>query len=309
MLGPLLLPLLLSSLAYSHGVGDDLAQQVRGHAESLKEALRKLSNNPKANRVLRRIRIHTDMCFNFNTLDDVIETVETGTQLVENVAGEIEEILEIAKGFVTGTSESLENTMELMRAIDILVPSLVLETEACSVTNVDEYEYIYSLSLIIAELSWTDGLLDKQYQKTGDVLAKVANFLYEYSNPHYPHCTGHQNIPIVKVVGPVIVDLAKLYRLLWGDTAADEMTGDQFEQKIVDNMENIPGFNSTSLDCATLRSVASKTLGNLTPGTTTEEMICRVIFIGLSISTVIIAAVHAIMKVKRKRGRRGYEVI
>jgi len=299
----LLLLLVLNTLAYSHEVGDDFAQQVRGQAESLKEALRNLSNNPRANDVLRRLKTHTDMCF--NTLDDVIDTIETGTQLVENVAEETEEILEILKGFVTGTSASLENAVKLTRAVDILVPSLVLETsETCAVTNVDEYEYIHSVSLIVSELSWTDGLLDEQYQKTGEVLAKVANFLSDYRNPHYDG-TGHQNIAIVKVVGPVIVNLAKLYRLLWEDTADEMKVDEEFGQKIADNMENIPGIKSTFLD---FHSVASRTFGKLPPGTR-EEKIYRVIFLVLSITTIIIAIVHTSIKVKRKWGRREYQVI
>ena len=229
MYTPLLLLLLLKSLPYSQG--DSLADKVRDQAESLKEALRNLSNNPKANDVLNRLKAHTGTCF--STVDDVVETIETSTHLVENVADEIDEMFEMVEIFMMGTTGSLANFVKLMRAVDVLVDKLVPEiSETCGAASVDEFQTIHSLALIIAELSWTDGLLNTQYQEAGDVLATVANFLSEYSHPHYD-CTGHQNLAIVKVVAPVIVDLANLYRLLWGNV--DQMTGDleTFGQKIM----------------------------------------------------------------------------
>ena len=96
---PLLL--FLTPLPVSHPAphqGDDLAHQARAQAESLKDALKSFSTNQKANELLGRLRNHTNTCF--NNIDDVIETIETNTKLVENVAEDIDDLLDRVELFV-----------------------------------------------------------------------------------------------------------------------------------------------------------------------------------------------------------------
>ena len=53
-----------------------------------------------------------------------------------------------------------------------------------------------------------------------------------YSNPQY-NCTDDQAIPIVRVVGPLILELAKLYRMIRGDDDDWRASEEEFGQKIV----------------------------------------------------------------------------
>ena len=85
----------------------------------------------------------------------------------------------------------------------------------------------------MAELSIED---ENDYQMASEVLTKVETILTMYSNPQY-NCTDDQAIPIVRVVGPLILELAKLYRIIRGDDDDDDDDGrtseQEFGQKIV----------------------------------------------------------------------------
>ena len=211
--------LLLNSLAVSRHVPqprEDLAHQARAQAESLKDDLKSFLINPEGNELLIS---NTNTCF--NTIDDVIETIETNTKLVEDVAEDIEDLLETVEGFVTGTSASLQNCVKLMRGVDIIIPKLVSDKNTCG--------SVHSLAEIIAELSNRD---DDHYQPVSEVLTKVENILTMYSSPQY-NCTGDEAIPIVRVVGPLILELAKLYRLIRGNDEDWRTSEKEFGQKIV----------------------------------------------------------------------------
>ena len=67
---------------------DDIIQQTRTQAESLKEDLRSMASNPRAAQILNKVFADkNNVCI--SSMEEAIEAIETSTQLFENGATEI----------------------------------------------------------------------------------------------------------------------------------------------------------------------------------------------------------------------------
>ena len=116
---------------------DDIVQQTRTQAESLKKDLRSMASNPRAAQIL--IRVFADknnVCI--NSMDDAIEAIETSTKLVENAGTEIKQLVEIIKVFEKSidTPKAVRETANILRLLDTLIPKITPATSTCGTSKV-----------------------------------------------------------------------------------------------------------------------------------------------------------------------------
>ena len=213
---------------------DDIVQQTRTQAESLKKDLRSMASNPRAAQIL--IRVFADknnVCI--NSMDDAIEAIETSAKLVENAGTEIKQLVEIIKVFEKSidTPKAVRETANILRLLDTLIPKITPATSTCGTSSADVFGSLQSLGVLVDELATKDDIYfsiqkKQSLKSSADIVFKVTNFLTQLKNTFSKFdriCTGNKeyNIEVITAMGDMMTGLADLYRELGGNTAAQEI--------------------------------------------------------------------------------------
>jgi flagellar biosynthesis chaperone FliJ len=237
----------------------DIIQQTRTQAESLKRDLRNLASTPgDAQKILNKVFTeNNDVCM--NTVEEAIQAIEASTKLVENAGTEIKQLIQAVQVFenITDTPTAVRETAKIIRILDVLIPKITPATPSsvCGPSSGDEFASLRSIGVIVDELSSkTDlyiNLQKKQNLKTSAmIVSDVANFLTQLKKSFSKFdqfCTKDKeyNIEVITAIGEMMTDLADLYRLLGGLTAAKQISkqGD-FTKKVVVSTAGISQFYS-----------------------------------------------------------------
>jgi hypothetical protein len=237
----------------------DIIQQTRTQAESLKRDLRSLASTPgEAQKILNKVFAeNNDVCM--NSVEEAIQAIEASTKLVENAGTEIKQLIQAVQVFekLTDTPTAVRETANIIRLLDVLIPKITPATpsSACGPRSGDEFASLRSIGVIVDELiSKTDlyvNLQKKQNLKTSAmIVSEVANFLTHLKKSFSKFdqfCTRDKeyNIEVITAMGEMMTDLADLYRLLGGSTAAKQISkqGD-FTKKVVVSTAAILQFYS-----------------------------------------------------------------
>ena len=234
---------------------DDIVQQTRTQAESLKKDLRSMASNPRAAQIL--IRVFADknnVCI--NSMDDAIEAIETSAKLVENAGTEIKQLVEIIKVFEKSidTPKAVRETANILRLLDTLIPKITPATTTCRSSSSDVFGSLKSLGVLVNELASKDDIFfsiqkKQSLKSSADIVFKVTNFLTKLKksfSKFEQFCTKNKdyNIEVITAMGDMMTDLADLYRAVGGTTAAEEISkqGD-FTKKVVVSTDDILVFS------------------------------------------------------------------
>ena len=231
---------------------DDIIQQTRSQAESLKEDLRSMGSNPRAAQILNRIFADkNNVCL--KSMDDAIEAIETSTALFENGGTEIKQLVEIVHVFqgLTDTPTAVRETAKIFRILDVLIPKISPDTSStCRSTSADVFGSLSSLGVLVNELSSRDDIYfsaqkRQSLKNSANIVTKVTNFLTQLKKSFSKFdriCTNNKdyNIEVITAMGDMMTDLADLYRAIGGSTAAEEISkqGD-FTKKVVVSRDDI----------------------------------------------------------------------
>ena len=138
---------------------DNIIQNTRTQAESLKTDLRSMARNPRAAQILNRVFADkNNVCI--NSMDDAIETIEMSTKLVENAGSEIKELVEIIKVFEKSidTPKAVRETANILRLLDTLIPKITPATSTCGTSSADVFGSLQSLGVLVDELATKDDI-------------------------------------------------------------------------------------------------------------------------------------------------------
>ena len=186
-----------------------------------------------------------------NSVEDAIEAIEESTKLVENAGTEIKQLIQTVQVFekLTDTPTAVREAANIIRLLDVLIPKITPATPSsvCGPSSGDEFASLRSIGVIVDELSSkTDlyiNLQKKQNLKTSAmIISEVTNFLTQVKKSFSKFdqfCTRDKeyNIEAITAIGEMMTDLADLYRVLGGLTAADEISkqGDFTKKVVVSN--------------------------------------------------------------------------
>ena len=167
----------------------DIIQQTRTQAESLKEDLRSMASNPRAAQILNKVFADkNNVCI--SSMEEAIEAIETSTQLFENGATEIKQLVEIVKVFenLEDTPTAVRETAKILRLLDVLIPKISPDTTStCRSTSADIFGSLRSLGDLIEELSSRNDIYfstqkRQSLQSSAKIITRVTNFLSRLKN-------------------------------------------------------------------------------------------------------------------------------
>jgi hypothetical protein len=116
----------------------------------------------------------------------------------------------------------------IIRILDVLIPKLTPSDSVCSTSSADVFESMRGLSALDDELSLNDDIYfstQKRQSLKSSVLivSQVTDFLYKESHFKFDHfCTKERelNTEFITAIGKIMGDLADLYTVMGGFTAA-----------------------------------------------------------------------------------------
>ena len=224
----------------------DIIQQTRTQAESLKEDLRSMASNPRAAQILNKVFADkNNVCI--SSMEEAIEAIETSTQLFENGATEIKQLVDSIKVFenLKDTPTAVRETAKILRLLDVLIPKISPDTTStCRSTSDDIFGSLRSLGDLVEELSSRNDIYfstqkRQSLKSSAKIITRVTNFLSQLKNTFSKFdriCTRNKeyNIEVITAMGDMMTGLADLYRELGGNTAAQEISKQRsFTQQIV----------------------------------------------------------------------------
>ena len=214
---------------------DDIIDQTRTQAESLKTDLQSMSRNPRATKVLSKVFAKSNnVCI--NNMEDAIEAIESSTQMFENAGTEIKQLVDAVKVFEkqTDTSTAVRETANIIRLLDDLIPKLRPTNPSSCQQGADEFESLRGLAALVDELSSKEDLYysiqkRQSLKSSAKIVSKATNFLAKIKQSFSKFdqfCTRDKsyNIEVITNMGDMMTDLAGLYRALGGVAAAEEIT-------------------------------------------------------------------------------------
>ena len=214
---------------------DDIIEQTRTQAESLKTDLQSMSRNPRATKVLSKVFAkNNNVCI--NNMEDAIEAIESSTQIFENAGTEIKQLVEAVKVFEkqTDTSTAVRETANIIRLLEDLIPKLRPTNPSSCQQGADEFESLRGLAALVDELSSKEDLYysiqkRQSLKSSAKIVSKATNFLAKIKQSFSKFdqfCTRDKsyNIEVITTMGDMMTDLAGLYRALGGAAAAEEIT-------------------------------------------------------------------------------------
>ena len=225
---------------------DDIIQQTRTQAESLKEDLRSMARNPRAAQILNKVFADkNNVCI--SSMEEAIEAIETSTQLFENGATEIKQLVDSIKVFenLKDTPTAVRETAKILRLLDVLIPKISPETTStCRSTSDDIFGSLRSLGDLVEELSSRNDIYfstqkRQSLKSSAKIVTRVTNFLSQLKNTFSKFdriCTRNKeyNIEVITAMGDMMTGLADLYRELGGNTAAQDISKQRnFTKQIV----------------------------------------------------------------------------
>jgi hypothetical protein len=185
-----------------------------------------------------------------NSVEEAIQAIEASTKLVENAGTEIKQLIQTVQVFekITDTPTAVRETANILRLLDVLLPKITPATlSVCGPSSGDEFGSLRSVGVLVDELSSkTDlyvSLQKKQNLKNSAmIISEVTNFLTQVKKSFSKFdqfCTRDKkyNNEAITAIGEMMTDLADLYRVLGGLTAADEISkqGDFTKKVVVSN--------------------------------------------------------------------------
>merc|ERR1712106_257743 len=242
---------------------NEIFEETRIQANSLKATLRKLANNPKSSRYMKRVIITGDCV---QTVEEAFDAIEHGANIIEGAKYELTELLTTVNR-INDNSEILqvtETSAEILRQIESLIPKLAPSNENfCGSTFEVAYETLKTVGDVLYEVSEDKSLglakvtkLELRISK--EIVDSVANFLGELKDTFADlrnHCTSHKgyNVRSMQAIGSLLHSLADPFKNL-GDSEGEREIREKtsLTLKIAGAIRNFPKSDVGNLNCNSL---------------------------------------------------------
>merc|ERR1711892_1642145 len=239
---------------------NNIFEETRIQAISLKAILRKLSNNPKASRYMKRVFLTGDCV---QTVEEAIAAIENGASVIEAAKPEMTRLLSTVNR-IDDDSDILQVTKtsaEILRQMESLIPKLAPSNEQfCGSTFDVAYETLKTVGDVLYEVSEDRSLgLSKvtklELKISKEIVDSVTIFLGELRETFADlrsHCTSHKgyNVRSIQAIGSMLEALADLFKNL-GDNEGEREIREKtsLTKKIAGAIENFPESDVGNLDC------------------------------------------------------------
>ena len=231
----------------------DIIKQVRSLAENVKSTLRNLNNDVKSAAYVNKI-INDENNVCIQDLDEAIDDIEYGTQLVEAAGDEIRSLVSKVNSFQTLSepSDVVREISNIFRILEPLVQNLFPDSSSfvCQgkATPKQAFGSLQNLAYIINSLAIENEFnfnsdTKRKLKDAGNAVASVANFLDKLRRNFSKLkqiCTSDKqyNLESLTAIGDTIEDLAEMFKNL-GDSrnSKDLGKGKAFVNKLVVSMK------------------------------------------------------------------------
>jgi len=239
---------------------NEIFEETRIQAISLKATLRKLANNPKASRYMKRVFLTGDCV---QTVEEAIAAIENGASIIEAAKPEMTRLLSTVNR-IDDDSDILQVTKtsaEILRQMESLIPKLAPSNDKfCGSTFDVAYETLKTVGDVLYEVSEDRSLgLSKvtklELKISKEIVDSVTIFLGELRDTFTDlssHCTSHKgyNVRSLQAIGSMLHALADLFKNL-GDNEGEKEIRDKtsLTNKIARAIENFPESDIGNLNC------------------------------------------------------------
>merc|ERR1719516_246774 len=255
------------SVLISSGGSDDIIEQTRDLANTVKSTLRKLAKDPKsAVYVNKIINDKNNVCI--QDLDEAIAEIEYGTQLVESAGDDIKKLVykveNLQKLSKPDPADVVREVGNVFRIIEPLVDNLSPDSRfICQgkATPQQAFDSLKNIAFMFNDLS-ADTQFDftsntrRQLKKSADADGAVTKFLEKLSR-NFSNlkqiCTSDKqyNLNSLSAVGETMDDLTEVFTTLGDSRNAQRIgKGKAFANKVVRELTKIGEVGLGDLDCS-----------------------------------------------------------
>merc|ERR1712106_552401 len=239
---------------------NNIFEETRIQAISLKAILRKLSNNPKASRYMKRVFLTGDCV---QSVEEAFDAIENGVSIIEGAKPELTRLLSTVKR-IDDDSDILQVTKtsaEILRQMESLIPRLAPSNQNfCGSTFDVTYKTLKTVGDVLYAVSEDKTLgLPKvtklELKISKEIVDSLTIFLGELRDTFADlrsHCTSHKgyNVRSLQAIGSMLHALADLFKNL-GDNEGEKEIREKTSliKKIAGAIENFPESAVGNLNC------------------------------------------------------------
>jgi len=237
----------------------DFISETRRQTEELKATLRLLARNPTSAKYIDRVFASGDC---IKDMEEAIAAIEQGTQLIENAAPQLKDLLDITDK-LSRKSNIIEITRvaaDVMRELEVLLPKLAPKQAQCGSTSSTAFAALHNVAAVIDDVS-RDSSLDLpktvklQLRISREIVTAVTNFLAKLKDTTEDLqniCTtdNKYNARAISTIGEMLEDLAELFFNLGDFQSAEKIKEKKpITDKIARLLSSAPSTGAGSLVC------------------------------------------------------------
>merc|ERR1739838_871959 len=246
----------------------NIVEQTKAQAESAKEVLKSLKNNPKAASSIEKA-LKTSVCL--NSLEDAIEAIEGSAKLVEDNGPEILYLVAIVDSQENqkNLTKLIKSSAKMLKIMEDLIPNLAAgPSKVCNASPAQRVEAFKDLAKLFEDISNTYSfqlpyVTRQALQLSSKVMSEVGSFLGKLNKslPPSDKLCSEDKGAVYDTIGDILENMAVLFETLGGAQKAKEIRKQGgFVKQIVDAFENLD--IDSSPDCGSYGALA-KTLDDL----------------------------------------------
>merc|ERR1711935_731698 len=234
------------------GVGankyDNIVEETRTQANSLKTTLRKLAADPKASKYMKKIFQVSDCV---KTVEEAIYAIEKGTEIIERAEPELRQLISTASS-IDDNSDIIEVTktsIDILRQLETLMPKLApSNSDICGSSFYTAFEALRTVGDVFYEVSEDRSLdLSKvtslELKISREIVNSVNSFLKKLTQTFTDleaNCNSDKayNVRALQAIGRMLNDLVDLFNEL-GDHEGER----EIREKTQLTNTSVPGLN------------------------------------------------------------------